>query len=55
MMKTNDGANATGGGEHPAPESAGRVPTTATVWTTGPGVTWPRATALRNWAPVIQW
>ena len=35
------------------PEAA--YPTTATVWTTGPGVIWPRATASRNCPADIQW
>src|SRR6266704_2195116 len=44
----NDGANATSEASSPPPTPAAAYPTTATVCTTGPGVTWPSATAVRN-------
>ena len=47
--------NATSAASSPPPTPAAAYPTTATVCTTGPGVTWPSATALRNWPAVIQW
>jgi hypothetical protein len=42
-------------GEEAAADPCGGVADDATVWTTGPGVTWPSATALRNSASVVQW
>src|SRR5215472_12759310 len=53
-MKANDGVNATTEASRPPGRPAAAYPTTATVCTTGPGVTWPSATALRNCALVIQ-
>ncbi len=53
--KTNDGAKATAAASRPPTRPAAAYPTTATVWTTGPGVIWPSATASRNWLAVIQW
>ncbi len=46
---------ATSAASSPPPTPAAAYPTTATVCTTGPGVIWPSATALRNWPAVIQW
>ena len=43
-------------GQQPAGEPVRRVARPPrSVATTGPGVIWPSATALRNWALVIQW
>ena len=53
--KMNDGLKATTAATTPPSSPAAAYPTTATVCTTGPGVIWPSATALRNCPPVIQW
>ena len=50
----NDGANAIADANSAPPSPAAAQPTIATVWTTGPGVSCPYATALANSASVIQ-
>ena len=54
-MNENEGVNATTAARMPPPRPCAAYPTAAIVATTGPGVTWPSATALRNSALVIQW
>ena len=50
----NDGAKATAEASSAPAGPAAAQPTTATVCTTGPGVSWPKATASTNSARLIQ-
>ena len=54
MIARNDGANATAAASSAPPMPAAAQPTSATVCVTGPGVSCPNATALRNSPSVIQ-
>ena len=50
----NEGANAIAAASSAPPIPAAAQPTSATVCVTGPGVSWPKATAFRNSVSVIQ-